>query len=114
MRPAGVRRALPTPHLRLGWAVLGELSVARFLVSVVPRWSWLVAAWVALMTSALTVLLAHQGSASVALLMTQVALVMASPPSMAGLSSMAGRRARWVRSFPPGLTVLKQLFVAPR
>ena len=108
MRLAGVRRALPTGHLRLGRAVLGELSVVRFLVSMAPQWSWLAAAWVALMKSALTLVMAHQASAPVVLMTAQVALMMAS------LSSMAGLWARWVRSFPPGLTVPKQLFAAPR
>jgi hypothetical protein len=108
VRLAGVRRALPTAHLRLGRPVLGELSVARFLVSMAPQWSWLVAAWVALMRSALTLLMVHQASAPVALMTAQVALVMAS------LSSMAGPWARWVRSFPPRLTVPKQRFAAPR
>jgi hypothetical protein len=99
----------------LGRAVLGGSSVARFLVSMAPQWSWLVpawvalmTAWVALMTSALTLLMAHQASAPVVLMTAQAALVTAS------LSSMAGLWARWVCSVPPGLTVPKQLFAAPR
>ncbi len=95
-------------HLASASVALGELSVARFLVSIAPQWWWLVAAWVALMTSALTLLLAHQASAPVVLMTAQVALAMMS------LSSMAGLWARWVRSFPPGLTVPKQLFAGPR
>jgi hypothetical protein len=47
-------------------------------------------------------------TAQAALVMAQAALVMPS------LSSMAGLWARWVRSFPPGPTVPKQRFAAPR